>query len=141
MNTKALDRCDRCGRFDPIGQLVVADNDDDAHMSICKRCDVAAASLYATDAIASTDDLQSLIDELRQSRMGKSVHPIYPPGPFDEPVSRIGFAFVALTNAVAEIRNETPENQRRLLGIFLTLLERAGVAVPEVWRCSLEEMD
>jgi hypothetical protein len=86
-----------------------------------------------------TDDLQSLIDELRQSR--RSVHPIYPPPPFDEPVSRIGFAFVALTNAVAEIRNETPENQRRWLRMLLTMLERAGVAVPEVWRCSLEEMD
>jgi hypothetical protein len=46
-----------------------------------------------------------------------------------------------LANAVAEIRNETPENQRRWLRMLLTMLERAGVAVPEVWRCSLEEMD
>jgi hypothetical protein len=138
MNTKALDRCDRCGRFVPIGQLVVADSDDDAHVSICKRCDAAAASLYATDAIASTDDLQSLIDELRQSR-SPLLLPVYPPPPFDEPPPR--FAIVVLTAAVAEIKSESSQGRRRLLGIFLTLLERAGVEVPEVWRCSLEEMD
>jgi hypothetical protein len=46
-----------------------------------------------------------------------------------------------MTATVAAIKDETPERQRRLLGMFLTLLERAGVAVPEVWRCSLEEME
>jgi hypothetical protein len=88
-----------------------------------------------------TDDLQSLIDELRQSRRGKSVHPIYPPPPFDEPVEPAYFALGVMAAAVEAIKDESPERQRRLLGIFLALLERAGVAVPEVWRCSLEEMD
>jgi hypothetical protein len=88
-----------------------------------------------------TDDLQSLIDELRQSRRGKNVHPIYPPPPFDEPVRPAYFALGWMTAAVAAIKDESPVRQRRLLGIFLTLLEHAGVAVPEVWRCSLEEMD
>jgi hypothetical protein len=86
-----------------------------------------------------TDDLQSLIDELRQSR--RSVHPIYPPGPFDEPVQPAYFALGWMTAAVAAIKDESPERQRRLLHMFLTLLEHAGVEVPEVWRCSLEEMD
>jgi hypothetical protein len=85
-----------------------------------------------------TDDLQSLIDELRQSR-SLLLLPVYPPPPFDEPPPR--FAIVVLTAAVAEIKSESPQGRRRLLGIFLTLLERAGVEVPEVWRCSLEEMD
>jgi hypothetical protein len=89
-----------------------------------------------------TDDLQSLIDELRLRRRGGGVvHPVYPPGPFDEPVQPAYFVVGWMTAAVAAIKNESPERQRRLLGMFLTLLERAGVAVPEVWRCSLEEMD
>jgi hypothetical protein len=89
----------------------------------------------------TTDDLQSLIDELRQSRRGKSIHPIYPPPPFDEPVQPAYFAVGWMTGAVAAIKSESPENQRRWLRMFLTLLEHAGVKVPEVWGCSLEEMD
>jgi hypothetical protein len=91
----------------------------------CFGCDVVTGD-YATSACDT---------------VAKSAHPIYPPPPFDEPVQPSYFVLGWMTATVAAIKDETPERQRRLLGMFLTLLERAGVEVPEVWRCSLEEMD
>jgi hypothetical protein len=47
----------------------------------------------------------------------------------------------AMDAYVAFVASASPEIQNDLLGFLVDMLERAGVAVPEVWRCSLEEMD
>jgi hypothetical protein len=42
---------------------------------------------------------------------------------------------------VAFVAAASPVVQIELLGYLLMLLERAGVRVPEVWTCALEDMD
>jgi len=45
-----------------------------------------------------------------------------------------------LAAVAAMIAAESPDGQVDMLGLLVAALERAGVHVPEMWRCALDEM-